>query len=87
MGKNTQIGSSLGVTIGESRSYGTSYSITLSKGERKTIIVRPKIKTYKVLSSYYRFPVGTTGSRERIKSETAYVDVFDGWDYSWRSGY
>ncbi|WP_053217692.1 hypothetical protein [Virgibacillus senegalensis] len=81
------IGSSLGVTIGKSQTHGTSYTISLSTGQTKTIIVRPKIKRYKVISTYYRYPVGTTGSRKAIKTETAYVNTFNGWDYNWRYGY
>lgn len=82
-----KIANSLGVTIGQAKTYGTSYSISLGNGQRKTIIVRPKIKTYKVISTYYRYPVGTTGSKKAMKTETSYVKVFNNWDYSWRTGY
>lgn len=82
-----KIANSLGITIGQSKSYGTSYVATLNPGERKTIIYRPKIRTHKIVSTYYRYPVNTTGNRVAIKSETSYVDSFVDWDYDWRYGY
>lgn len=83
----SKIATALGVTIGIAETHGTSYSITLKENERKTIIVRPKIKTYKVVSTYYKIPVEVIDDPVALKTETAYVDVFNGWDYSWRSGY
>lgn len=80
------IGASIGVTIGKSYSYGTSYTVPLASGERKTIIYRPKIKTYKIVQTYYRIN-NYTGKKEAIKTATAYVDAFQSWDYNWRYGY
>ena len=81
------IGNSLGVTIGESETYGTSYAINIPDNSIRTIIYRPKIRTYKVISKYYRYPSGTYGTKTAIKSETSYVDAFVNWDYSYRLGY
>lgn len=80
------IGSSLGVIIGRSSSYGTSYTITLASGERKTIIFRPKVNVYRVVQTRYRLNT-VTNERVVMETQTAYVDVFNNWDYSWRHGY
>lgn len=78
MGK-ANIGASIGVTIGEAKTYGTSYSITVPSGYRRQIIFRPKYKKYKVVQAYYAkgSPTG--------KTATAYVTIFSNWDYSWRN--
>ncbi|WP_155812751.1 hypothetical protein [Oribacterium sp. oral taxon 078] len=81
------IGLSLGVSIGKSETHGTSYTIQLNKGQIKTILLRPKIKIYRVVTGYYKLPVNAAGRAKLIKKETSYVRVFNGWDYSWKSGY
>ena len=82
------IGSKLGVSIGVAQTHGTSYSINLKSGERKTIIFRPKTKTTKVVTGYYKIPVGIVGAKkQKLKEEICYVTSFVSWDYSWRSGY
>ncbi|MEP0824737.1 MULTISPECIES: hypothetical protein [Exiguobacterium] len=81
------IGSSLGVTIGVTETHGTSYSINIPDNSVRTITYRPKVRTYKVVSTYYRYPVGTVGSKTAIKTETSYVKAFVNWDYSYRIGY
>jgi len=83
----SKIAASLGTTIGIAKTYGTSYSIQLADGVRKTIIFRPKLKVYKVISTYYRYPVGLPGEKVAIATETCYVTTFVNWDYSWRCGY
>ncbi|MGB4658073.1 MAG: hypothetical protein WBI07_02695 [Mobilitalea sp.] len=83
----SKIAASLGTTIGIDKTYGTSYSITLADGERKTIKFRPKLRVYKVISTYYRYPVGLPGEKVAIDTETCYVTTFVDWDYSWRYGY
>lgn len=70
------IGSSLGVTIGKSKTYSSSYSISIAKGQRKMIIFRPRYKTYQVVQRYYA-KGSFTG-----KTATATVKVFDNWDFS-----
>ncbi|KAF5077360.1 hypothetical protein DSECCO2_151390 [anaerobic digester metagenome] len=85
IGKGT-IGAALGVEIGETEEYGTSYSISLEKNERKTIIFRPKYQRYRVISEYIRMN-NTTGSSQILKTQTAYVDEFIDWEYDWRNGY
>ncbi|WP_312668413.1 hypothetical protein [Tissierella praeacuta] len=81
-----KIGLSLGVDIGKSKSYGTEYTITLDKDEIKTITFRPKINVYKVVQTYYKVN-SYTGEKTALDKKTAYVDVFNNWDYSWRYGY
>lgn len=80
------IGAAIGVSIGEAETHGTSYSISLGKGETKTIIIRPRVKKYKVITGYYRAPVNVWGNTQLIRKETSYVTVFDGWEYGWRKG-
>lgn len=80
------IGSSLGVDIGKSDTYGTSYRINLKENEIKTIIFRPKINVYKVVQTKYKINM-LSGKMTPIREEVAYVDVFNNWDYSWRNGY
>lgn len=82
-----KISTTLGVTIGETKTYGTSYRVPIAQNETKTIIYRPKIRTYKVVSTYFRYPMGTTGNPVALKTETSYVDTFVDWDYYWRYGY
>jgi len=82
----TAISESLGITIGTSETYGTSYAINIPDNSTRTIIYRPKIRTYKVVSKHYRYPVGVYANRTAIKTETSYVDSFSGWDYSYRIG-
>lgn len=86
IGKTT-IGDSLGITIGTSKTYGTSYAINIPDNSIRTIIYRPKVRTYKVISKYYRYPSGVYGTKTAIKSETAYVDSFLSWDYTYKLGY
>ena len=87
IGKAT-ISAKLGVSIGVAETHGTSYTVTVEKGKRKTIICRPKTVTKKIVSSYYKIPTGIVGGKkEKIKSETCYVTYFNGWDDNWRYGY
>lgn len=83
---NSTIGAQLGVSIGKSISYGTSYSITLGNNERKTIIYRPKVAVHKVTQTKYRTN-NYTGKTEKLATETVTVDTFSSWDYDWRNGY
>ncbi|GAB0168617.1 hypothetical protein LSPCS325_20540 [Lysinibacillus sp. CTST325] len=71
------IGTSLGVTIGKAKTYGTTYTITLAKGEKKRIIFQPRYVTYEVTQRMYANGIATD------KYKKAYVDVFDDWDYDW----
>lgn len=80
------IGASLGVDIGKSKKYETSYRINLKENEIKTIIFRPKIDVYKVVQTKYKINM-LSGKMTPIREEVAYVDVFNNWDYSWRNGY
>lgn len=80
------IGASLGVDIGKTKSYGTSYTINLASGERKTIMFRPKINVYRIVQTRYKVNM-YTGEMTPIDTKIAYVDVFNNWDYSWRYGY
>ena len=86
IGKGT-IASTLGVSIGVAETHGTSYTITLPAGTRRTIIFRPKTQTKKIVTGYYRIPTGVIGGTPvKLKSETCYVTSFVSWDYSWKSG-
>ncbi|MBC1210599.1 hypothetical protein [Listeria booriae] len=82
VGKGT-IGSSLGITIGTSKTYGTSYTVTVPKGKKYLIIYRPVYNVYTVKQQkYYR-----TGSITQASGtySTATVKSFNHWDYSWKS--
>lgn len=80
------IGASLGVQIGESETYGTSYSVKLDDDERKTIEFRPKVQVYKVTQNFVQIDT-YTGEKTVLSTDYAYVDVFHSWDYDWREGY
>jgi len=82
-----KIGAALGVSIGKTNTYGTSYSLTLPNNQRRTIIYRPKYTRYKVVSEYVRMSNVAGVSSSVLKTQTAYVDAFVNWDYSWRAGY
>lgn len=71
-----KIGTSLGITIGESKSFGVSYSIDIPKNKRQQIIFRPVYKVTKVKQRYY--VAGTKTSTVK----TATVKSFSHWDYS-----
>lgn len=75
-----KIGSSLGVSIGESKSYGVSYSIEIPAGKRQQIIFRPVYKSVKVKQRLYLLPAVKT---DQIK--TATVKYFSHWDYSFKT--
>lgn len=80
--------SATGASIGVAKTHGTSYTLEIPEGQRRTILYRPKTITYKVETGYYRLPVGIIYQKpEKIKSETAYVTKFYSWDYAWRTGY
>lgn len=72
------ISHSLGVTIGKSKTYGTSYSISIEKGKRKQIIYRPRYKNIQVKQRLYANGVATNIYKY------ATVKVFNNWDYSWK---
>lgn len=76
------IGGSLGVTIGKSYTYGTSYSITVPKSKRYQIIVRPYFKQVKVVQRQW-IKTGTVSSKTP-KTAVAYVNIFQYWDYSYK---
>lgn len=76
----------LGVFINESQEHGTSYSISIPSGQRKTIIYRPKYVTYKVFQRFYQKDTWT-GKKTLINTSIAYVTKFSTWDYSWKYGY
>ncbi len=77
------IASSLGVTIGKSKTYSTSYSVKVPNGKRYQIIYRPQFKVYKVIETeYYRIDGYDTKTG---RTKTSYVSVFSNWDYSWKS--
>lgn len=84
MGK-ANIGAAIGIKIGESKSYGTSYSIPIAAGEEKTIIYRPKYIKYKIDTEYVRVS-NTTGEEKVLDKEESYVKVFSSWDYNWEYG-
>ncbi len=89
VGEST-LGASLGVTIGQTKTYGTAYSISIASGERKTIIFRPKIVTYKVTEEITTYTYNSTYNAYMpysTKTNIVYVNTFDNWDYSWRYGY
>lgn len=81
----SRIEASLGITIGKSKSHGTSWTIDVGEGEWKRIIFRPYCAKYKVVETQYwkqyfpgsgwiSWPTGTT--------KTSYVISFVDWDYS-----
>ncbi|MBC1435722.1 hypothetical protein HB848_10255 [Listeria rocourtiae] len=72
------IGSSLGVTIGKSKSYGTSYSITIPKGKKRQIIFRSRYKVTYVKQRLYANGIASNTYK------TAKVTSFVNWDYSWK---
>lgn len=71
-----KIGASLGVTIGKAKTYGTTYTITLAKGEKKTIQFQPKYVVYEVTQRMYANGIATNTYKK------ANVVVFEDWDYS-----
>lgn len=76
------IGSSLNITIGESKTYGTSYSVNIPSGKKYQIIYRPVYNVYTVKQrKYYR----TGGITEATNTySTATVKSFNHWEYSWK---
>lgn len=76
------IASSLGVTIGKSKTYSASYSINVPSGKRYQIIFRPQYKRIKVVQTqYYKIDGYETKTGQ---TKTSYVNVFQNWDYSWK---
>ncbi len=76
----------LGVSIGQSINHGTSYTISIESGKRKTILYRPKYIKYKVKQEYYQQDTWT-GEKKLLSTSVAYVTKFNAWDYSWKYGY
>lgn len=74
-----KIGASLGITIGESKTYGVSYSIDIPAGKRQQIIFRPAYKSTKVVQREYIAGVKTKTTK------TAIVKTFSHWDYSFKN--
>ena len=76
------IASSLGVTIGKSKTYSASYSISVPSGKRYQIIFRPQYKRIKVVQTqFYKIDGYETKTSQ---TKTSYVNVFQNWDYSWK---
>lgn len=71
-----KIGSSLGITIGESETFGVSYSIDIPKNIRQQIIFRPVYKHTTVKQRHY-----VAGAKTNTV-KTATVKSFSHWDYS-----
>jgi len=80
--KVSDISASLGVTIGVSKTYTTSYSVTVPSGKRYQIIYRPRYKYYKIVQRKYYKIDGHSSKTSNTK--TCYVKVFANWDYSWK---
>lgn len=74
-----KIGSSVGVSIGESKQYGVSYSIDIPAGKRQQIIFRPVYKSVKVVQRLY-----SAGGKSNT-TKTATVKYFSHWDYSFKT--
>ena len=74
-----KIGASLGITIGQSKTYGVSYSINIPAGKRQQIIFRPVYKSTKVVQREYISGVKTKTTK------TATVKTFSHWDYSFKN--
>ncbi|MBC1490714.1 hypothetical protein HB825_11815 [Listeria booriae] len=72
------IGSSVGVTIGKSKAYSASYSITIPKGKKQQIIFRSRYKVINVKQRMYANGMATNTYK------TAKVTAFVNWDYSWK---
>lgn len=72
-----KIGASLGVTIGEAKTYGTSYTITIEDGKKKTIQFRPEYEVYRVTQRLYKNGIATDIYKHAL------VTVFVDWDYDW----
>lgn len=79
------IGSSVGVTIGSAKTYGTSYSISIPKGAHRQIIFRSVYKVYKVVQRKHERITGMSYDKALNQYKTAYVTKFDHWDYSWKN--
>ena len=82
-----RIEAAVGVPIGGSVEYDTSYLLFLEEGDRKTIRFRPKMKIQTVESNYCRAPIGGGGTATVLKTERAYVTSFIEWDYSYVDGF
>ncbi|MCA5013633.1 MULTISPECIES: hypothetical protein [unclassified Enterococcus] len=74
-----KIGSSVGVTIGESKTYGVSYSRVIPAGKKEQIIFRPVYKMTKVKQRQY-----VAGAKTNTV-KTATVKSFSHWEYSFKS--
>ncbi|MFD2306461.1 hypothetical protein [Enterococcus termitis] len=74
-----KIGASLGITIGQSKTYGVSYSRAIPAGKREQIIFRPVYKLTKVKQRKY-----LAGTKTNT-TQTATVKSFSHWDYSFKS--
>ncbi|MBO0467689.1 hypothetical protein [Enterococcus plantarum] len=74
-----KIGASLGITIGQSKTYGVSYSRLIPAGKREQIIFRPVYKLTKIKQRKY-----LAGTKTNT-TQTAMVKSFSHWDYSFKS--
>lgn len=74
-----KIGASLGITIGQSKTYSVGYSIEIPAGKRRQIIFRPVYKLTNVKQREYVAGVKTSNIK------TATVKTFSHWDYSYRN--
>ena len=77
--KKKAIGASLGITIGESKTYSVGYSIEIPQGKRRQIIFRPIYKKTKVVQREY------IGGVKTKNTKTAVVKSFSHWDYSYKN--
>lgn len=77
------IGAAIGVTIGESKTFGTSYSISVPKGKTQQIVFRAIYKKTEIVQRQW-FKTGAL-SGKTSKTAIAYVTSFDHWEYSYKN--
>lgn len=71
------------VTIGVSKTYSASYSVTVPSGKKYQITYRPQFRKVKVVQTkYYRMDGYDTKTTD---TKISYVKIFENWDYDWKN--
>ena len=82
----SSIEASLGVTLGETKSYAieSSFSVPVPQYKRYLIQYRPTYYVYKVIETVYKqeYVIGFGFVETDLFTHTCYVDKFEHWDYT-----
>lgn len=78
------LSANLGFQVTKSNSQSVSYMISIASGQRKRIIYRPRLERYTVNQRLYKVDSWKGTKTYTGMTQTAYVNKFVGWDYSWK---